>query len=97
MIDTAGVDDSGPLGIKRIEKTRNIVKSIDMGILLLAENQFNKPEEEIIDLLESEDRYACELCRHIHFHLDCSGLNFLQLRRHDAAPITSTRPIGRRD
>ena len=52
MIDTAGMDDLGDLGVKRVGKTREIIKKIDLGILVLAENLFGAPEEELIRELE---------------------------------------------
>lgn len=48
MIDTAGMDDTGELGDKRVEKTRNVIRTIDLGILLIAENCFGQPERELI-------------------------------------------------
>ncbi len=48
MIDTAGTDDSGELGEKRVGKTREIIRNIDLGILVLAGNIFDAEEETII-------------------------------------------------
>ena len=48
FIDTAGIDDSGPLGQKRVQKTLEILKTIDLAILLIAENAFGEQEESII-------------------------------------------------
>ena len=48
MIDTAGSDDVGDLGKKRVAKSREIFRQIDLGILLLADNQYDEKEEEII-------------------------------------------------
>ena len=49
MIDTAGTDDTGELGEKRVAKSRELFRQIDLGILLLAENRFDEAEEAIID------------------------------------------------
>ena len=35
FIDTAGLDDSGPLGTLRVEKTRQAVDTMDLAILVL--------------------------------------------------------------
>lgn len=48
IIDTAGIDDVGELGSKRIEKTFGIIKTIDLAILLLANNEFGDYEENLI-------------------------------------------------
>ena len=48
LIDTAGTDDHGELGNKRVAKTGEVVRTIDLGILLLAENRFDDQEVSII-------------------------------------------------
>lgn len=52
MIDTAGMDDIGELGTKRVDRTREIIKRIDLAILVLASNLFDEPEELLINELE---------------------------------------------
>ncbi len=52
MIDTAGTDDTGELGKKRVSRTREVIKTIDLGILVLAENRFEKEEKAIIERLD---------------------------------------------
>jgi [FeFe] hydrogenase H-cluster maturation GTPase HydF len=52
MIDTAGMDDTGELGTKRVGRTREIIKRIDLAVLVLAANLFDEPEEELISELE---------------------------------------------
>lgn len=48
LIDTAGIDDRSPLGVKRIEKTYQTIKEIDCALLLLADNQFGTPERDLL-------------------------------------------------
>ena len=48
MIDTAGIDDHGELGEKRVKKTLEVISNIDLAILLIANNAFDDYE---IDLL----------------------------------------------
>jgi [FeFe] hydrogenase H-cluster maturation GTPase HydF len=48
MIDTAGIDDTGELGLKRVAKTREMLKVIDMAILLITHNGFDEPEKQLI-------------------------------------------------
>jgi [FeFe] hydrogenase H-cluster maturation GTPase HydF len=47
MIDTAGIDDSGELGEKRIGKTREAMKTIDLAILVITDNGFDEPEKKL--------------------------------------------------
>jgi [FeFe] hydrogenase H-cluster maturation GTPase HydF len=55
MIDTAGIDDTGELGKKRIAKTREALKIIDLAIIVIANNLFDEPEKELIrDLLKQD-------------------------------------------
>jgi hydrogenase maturation GTPase HydF len=55
LIDTAGIDDLGELGQKRIEKSYQALNEIDCAILVLADNQFGKPET---DLIAKFDKYG---------------------------------------
>lgn len=48
IIDTAGIDDKGKLGVKRIEKTVQSIAQIDVAILLIANNTFNSYEHQLI-------------------------------------------------
>lgn len=52
MIDTAGMDDIGDLGSKRVGRTREIIRRIDLAVLVLASNLFGEPEEQLIEELE---------------------------------------------
>ena len=55
MIDTAGIDDSGELGSKRVGKTRDVLKIIDMAILVLSNNTFDETETSLIRDFQSND------------------------------------------
>jgi len=48
LIDTAGIDDSGELGEKRIARTREMLKIIDLGILIIINNEFGSFEKDLI-------------------------------------------------
>ena len=48
IIDTAGIDDTGELGLKRIAKSKESLKIIDLAILVIAHNEFDDPEENLI-------------------------------------------------
>lgn len=51
MIDTAGLDDTGELGAQRVRKSREVIRSIDMAIVVLSENHFDHIEEQLLDEL----------------------------------------------
>lgn len=55
IIDTAGLDDFGELGEKRVGKTRETIKHIDLGLLVLNNNEFGEPEELLIKELGKWD------------------------------------------
>jgi [FeFe] hydrogenase H-cluster maturation GTPase HydF len=48
IIDTAGIDDIGVLGEKRVEKTLQILSQIDVAILLISNNNFGLFEQMLI-------------------------------------------------
>ena len=48
LIDTAGIDDVGELGKKRIEKTLQSIELIDLAILVITNNIFSDFEEKLI-------------------------------------------------
>jgi [FeFe] hydrogenase H-cluster maturation GTPase HydF len=48
LIDTAGIDDTGELGLKRVSKTLEVLKIIDLAILLISHNEFDEPEKRLI-------------------------------------------------
>lgn len=51
IIDTAGIDDSGDLGGKRVEKSLQAMKLIDMAIVVLNDNVVDPFDEKIMDQL----------------------------------------------
>lgn len=55
LIDTAGFDDTGELGKKRIEKTEKVITLIDLALLLVSNNDFGEEELEIIHGFKKHD------------------------------------------
>lgn len=55
LVDTAGIDDIGELGQKRVDKTLEVIKQIDLAMLVIAGNMAGKHEEQIIKFF---DEYA---------------------------------------
>jgi [FeFe] hydrogenase H-cluster maturation GTPase HydF len=52
LIDTAGIDDIGEIGKLRISKTLKTINSIDLAIIVIANNTIEIYEEEIIQNLQ---------------------------------------------
>lgn len=55
FIDTAGIDDTGDLGEKRIARTRETIKVIDLAILIITGNTFGDFEKGLADEFERFD------------------------------------------
>jgi [FeFe] hydrogenase H-cluster maturation GTPase HydF len=55
IIDTAGIDDSGELGLKRIKKSYDAIKTIDFALLVITNNEFGSPEVDVINELNKFD------------------------------------------
>lgn len=49
LIDTAGVDDVGDLGLQRVEKTKRVIKQINLAILVFCDDIFGEFELDLID------------------------------------------------
>src|SRR5512138_625081 len=48
LIDTAGIDDSGDLGEKRVDRTLRTLESIDLALLVVTHNTWNSFEDSLI-------------------------------------------------
>ncbi len=53
IIDTAGIDDSGEIGMKRVQKTKEIISHIDIALLLFTANNFSKGEKDLLKELNT--------------------------------------------
>ena len=49
LVDTAGIDDIGELGAKRVARTIEALKTVDLAILVIAYNQFGDTEQKLIE------------------------------------------------
>lgn len=49
LVDTAGTDDIGELGEKRVSKTLKAIDLVDLAILILTNNQLEEPEQKLIE------------------------------------------------
>ena len=52
FIDTAGFDDAGEVGRKRVEKTKDMVLRMDAGILLVSANTFTEEDKSFANYLQ---------------------------------------------
>ncbi|MEA2043274.1 MAG: [FeFe] hydrogenase H-cluster maturation GTPase HydF [Bacteroidota bacterium] len=87
LVDTAGIDDIGELGKQRIGKTLEVVKHIDLGIIVVCENQIGEFEERIVKELKS---YNCPFF-FIHNKSDIEPIRDsfkLKIRKHYEAAAT---------
>lgn len=48
LIDTAGIDDTGELGKKRIQNTKETIAKVDLAILVIAENNYGTYEKQLL-------------------------------------------------
>ncbi|WP_026474651.1 [FeFe] hydrogenase H-cluster maturation GTPase HydF [Alkaliflexus imshenetskii] len=53
LVDTAGIDDSGDLGLKRTAKSLRVLEQIDLAILIVTSNTFDSWEHNLIDRFKS--------------------------------------------
>jgi len=55
LVDTGGIDDTGDLGEKRVERTIRTLDIIDLALLLVTENIWGKFEDVLIEKFRSQD------------------------------------------
>ena len=55
IIDTAGIDDTGELGLQRVEKSLQIMNEIDCAILVVVDNEFDTVEENVVSKLRENN------------------------------------------
>lgn len=96
LIDTAGIDDVGELGRQRVEKTQKVLDEIDCAVLVIAENRFGEPEEQLLSRMKAlavpflivhnkadEEPLKSELQQEIERKFDCKALDFSVLKSDD--------------
>ncbi|MCE5204898.1 MAG: [FeFe] hydrogenase H-cluster maturation GTPase HydF [Porphyromonadaceae bacterium] len=55
LIDTAGIDDLGEIGSKKIQKSQGVIRRVDCAILLIAGNQFGDYEIRLIEQFQMNE------------------------------------------
>lgn len=100
LVDTAGIDDSGELGEKRISKTRSSIKTIDLGILLITHNTFGDFEENLISTFQKNNTpfviihnkadiepLKPEMKKHLEERHQCKVMDYSLIDRSDTETI----------
>ena len=55
FIDTAGIDDHGALGEKRVDKTKQAIAQADIALLVTSGNRFGEEESSLADELRAQE------------------------------------------
>ena len=55
LVDTAGIDDAGDLGDKRVEKTLKSIDQVDMALIIVTDNLWGEWEENLVLRFDDED------------------------------------------
>ena len=55
LVDTAGIDDSGELGEKRVERTLRTLDIIDLALLVVTDNSWGEFEKDLIKKFTEQD------------------------------------------
>lgn len=55
LVDTAGIDDTGELGLKRIDRTVRTLDIIDLALLVVSGNQWGEYEDDLVRRFGEQD------------------------------------------
>jgi len=55
LVDTAGIDDSGDLGSKRVDRTLRTLEIIDLALLIVTGNLWGEYEDDLISRFRNQD------------------------------------------
>jgi [FeFe] hydrogenase H-cluster maturation GTPase HydF len=55
LVDTAGIDDTGELGLLRVRKTLQVIKAIDLAIIVITDNSIGEFENDLINHFKKFD------------------------------------------
>ena len=55
LVDTAGIDDSGDLGAKRVGRSLAALKTVDLAVLVITGNVFDQEEKKLIEAFKRQD------------------------------------------
>lgn len=99
FLDTAGLDDHGEIGELRARKSINAINRADAAILVFEQNNWGKPEEQAISLLESRHipfvvvRNKCDLVMEKAYMPDLPpDTQFLEVSAHESMATKTDLP-----
>ena len=75
LVDTAGIDDSGEVGGKRVERTLRTIDIIDLALLLVTNNLWGEYEDELI--MKFKDSGIPYIIIHNKSDLEDPSINFI--------------------
>jgi [FeFe] hydrogenase H-cluster maturation GTPase HydF len=55
LVDTAGIDDTGELGLKRIDRTLRTLDAIDLALIVIADNEWGSFESDLVSVFREKD------------------------------------------
>src|SRR5512136_2334165 len=55
LVDTAGIDDSGDLGTKRVDRTVRTLEIIDLALLVVTDSLWGKYEDDLVARSRNQD------------------------------------------
>jgi [FeFe] hydrogenase H-cluster maturation GTPase HydF len=55
LVDTAGIDDEGDLGLKRVDRTVKTLELIDLALLVVSDNEWGSFEEFLVERFNDQD------------------------------------------
>lgn len=55
LVDTAGIDDTGDLGGKRVDRTLRTIDTIDLALVVVSDNSWGKYEDNLVSSLSDKD------------------------------------------
>ncbi|MFW6310520.1 MAG: [FeFe] hydrogenase H-cluster maturation GTPase HydF [Prolixibacteraceae bacterium] len=102
FIDTAGIDDVGDLGEKRVDKTLSVFDRTDLGVIISNYREWGNYEEQLITelqkreiplvvVLNKSDRFAKN--EHIDSRLNDSNINFVRTSATEGKGILELRGL----
>jgi [FeFe] hydrogenase H-cluster maturation GTPase HydF len=55
LVDTAGIDDAGELGLKRVDRTLRTLDIVDLALLVITGNEWGDYEDDLVERFNDQD------------------------------------------
>ena len=96
LIDTAGIDDLGEIGSKKIQKSQEVIRRVDCALLLITGNQFGDYE---VQLIQQFQKYEVPyLIAHNKSDIDkIADITRIAIKRYSKAEIIDFSTINQAD